>query len=480
MKVHDRAESRLEETPNPAAARIQADDRMIAKWGRALIVMTLAAWAIGAVTNFTNGLTIITAGGLVAAVFGLRNPAIGLLGLGILCTTDAVARNFVTLGGLFRFNTLNYFLLAVAALNFGRLLQLKYVSVKILMAFTILMGLQLFYSRDFDGGLQYVFAVGSAFGLIAVANRAPNRVVMWEWFGLLCGVVGAVGTGLYFVQGTLKLNYNALAYFPLTALFCTCLSFVAVGRYSKTRLLLLLLSVLNAAWVFLTTSRGGTIVALSCLLLLTLQLRRPSYIFAAIVAVLAVGAFISIRFSESEEASIGRFERLFDAENRGLSDRTSGRSDLFAAGWQMFQENPYLGAGTGSFPQLWLELSLRESFEYMRGRVATAHSGWLMVLVENGIFGFMLFFAFVYSFAVVGWGRRRLGVFPIGLLVTVVLSVALLTTEFNGKGLWFLAAVAVSILHKGFPDPGGPAPRPALSRRRPFRRPRVDRVNVTP
>ena len=59
--------------------------------------------------------------------------------------------------------------------------------------------------------------------------------------------------------------------------------------------------------------------------------------------------------------------------------------------------------------------------------------------------GFLLQAAFVASFAATGW-RARGSSRSLGLLVTVVLSVAFLTTEFQGKGLWFLAAGMLTVL----------------------------------
>jgi len=450
------------------STRLRREDRLIDKWGKALLATTVLAWAVGFFTDFTYGLSIIAIGGFIAVFYGLKNPAIGLLAIGILCTIDAVARVFLSLGGLFRYNTLNFFLIAVAAANVFRLLQSRFIFVKILMVFVVLLIVQLMYSTDLDDGSQQVFAVSSFLGLVVLVARAPMRVKVWEWFGLIGGVVGALGAGLYFLQGTVKMNYNAFAYFPLTALFCTCLSFVAVGRRSRIRGYLLLLTVFNSAWVFLSSSRGSTLVAMCCLLFLTLQLRKVSYMVTVAIAILIVGSVISARFSASEEESLGRFEKLFDSESRDLGNRTSGRSDLFQGGWDMFRESPFLGIGTGSFSLRWADVSARENLGYKPGMAASAHSGWLKVLVENGIFGFALFLAFVFSFAVVGWNRRRSGVFPIGVLVTCVFTVALLTTEFQGKGLWLLAAAAPSILYRGFPFETKPSPRRVSSQNKPF------------
>ncbi len=63
--------------------------------------------------------------------------------------------------------------------------------------------------------------------------------------------------------------------------------------------------------------------------------------------------------------------------------------------------------------------------------------------------GIVLLGAFVLSFAVIGWRARSVGLFPLGLLATVALSVAFLADEFQAKGLWLLAATVMTALRRG-------------------------------
>jgi hypothetical protein len=67
--------------------------------------------------------------------------------------------------------------------------------------------------------------------------------------------------------------------------------------------------------------------------------------------------------------------------------------------------------------------------------------------VENGFIGFFVILAFVASFATVGWRKKRSGLFPLGLFMTVVLGLAWISTEFASKGLWYLIAGATALLH---------------------------------
>jgi O-antigen ligase len=109
------------------------------------------------------------------------------------------------------------------------------------------------------------------------------------------------------------------------------------------------------------------------------------------------------------------------------------------AGWQMFIDNP-LGVGTGGFGTRF------SSAEYkLTSKDLQAHSAWIKTLAENGILGISVLAGFVGSFAKAGWRRRGEGHFPLGCLVTIAFVVAFLSTEFQGKGLWFLAAAVTSL-----------------------------------
>ncbi len=61
---------------------------------------------------------------------------------------------------------------------------------------------------------------------------------------------------------------------------------------------------------------------------------------------------------------------------------------------------------------------------------------------------FSVLFGYVYSFAYIGWKKRREGLLFIGILPSAAFTVAYLTSEFQSKGLWFLAAGVTMLLHQ--------------------------------
>jgi O-antigen ligase len=118
-------------------------------------------------------------------------------------------------------------------------------------------------------------------------------------------------------------------------------------------------------------------------------------------------------------------------------------------GWYIVQENP-LGIGTGGFAIAWSNLGIRPGLSsFQQSSVFQAHSGWLKVLAENGIVGLLFLAAYVWSFAFSGWRRPAGGARGLGLYVTAILTVAFFPTEFQCKGLWFLASGGAAFLQPG-------------------------------
>jgi len=74
----------------------------------------------------------------------------------------------------------------------------------------------------------------------------------------------------------------------------------------------------------------------------------------------------------------------------------------------------------------------------------------MKTLAENGIPGFLLLVSYVLSFAVVGWqkSRQNPNFLILGLFVTAVFTLMLISTTLQWRGLWFLAAGVTALLHR--------------------------------
>jgi O-antigen ligase len=256
------------------------------------------------------------------------------------------------------------------------------------------------------------------------------------------------GFGYFFQTEKLQVvNPNALAFLPITALVAGCMGLSFASERRGGQLVLAILCGLNFVLVFLTGSRGGMLTATACATFMILGIRGLGRrtVIVSLIALTAVAALS--QFTELQTYALARIHILFDP-SVSLTDRTSGRADLALAGWHMFRDHP-LGIGTGGFGITWSSLGISEGLSgWGLGKVKPAHAGWIKILVENGIPGILFFSMFLGSFLMVGWRNRHRGLLPLGLLATLVLGLGFLTTEYQSKGLWFIAAGVMILLRR--------------------------------
>jgi len=411
-------------------------------WAQRLLVLSLLLWAISPLLGFTSTLTILALVGFAAMLVGMRKPVIGLLGIGMLATLDPLTRVYLLTGGLLRWNTLNYWLILVVILWIPLFLRLNDPHTRLLQVFILLLGLELLISAGWSEGIQDLLNLAATFGIVLYFARALPEKPNLYWLGILNGAIAATGGAMFYLLMD-RLPYidpNAWAFFPLTGLFSICLGFHFVKGRSRQMFYLLMLAVVNYVWIFLSGSRGGMLSGLFCLLYLILAARSISWTIVFLAAAVVLGVSLAIQFAGQQTYAIGRLQRMFDA-NLTLGKRTSGRSDLAVAGWGIFLNHPW-GIGTGGFRE---EV---ESQNLNQGRRTPAHSAWIKALAENGFIGFLLLFAYVISFVVVGWQKRDQGLFLIGLLTTVVFASTFVSVEYKGKTMWFLGSATTVLLHQ--------------------------------
>ncbi len=411
--------------------------------GRALLAWIALAWAASLFVGFEDGTTVLTLTGLLLLALAFRFRALGLVGAALLCTLDPVSRVFMLSGGLLRWNTLAYALVLGALAGWKRMGPFREPPSRWLAGFVLVLGAGLLWSLDPVEGALHALGVIAYWGLLFFLSRGEGTPEVWGWTAVICGAAAAGGmASLMIVYPDLvyDINANALSYFPLTAIFVASIA-VCRGIRSKTQNLLTpILCAVNAGWVFLTGSRGSTLVAAVVIAYISWRLGgRAARLGLGLGVVLAVALAVNL-FSERQERTFWRFEKLFSNEY-SLSGRTSGRSDLVRAGWQLFLQRPLSGVGTGSFATRWTRLQDAPGLSAFKLGVAMqAHSGWIKTLAENGVPGFLLLAGFSLSFVATGSRLQSPGTWQFCLMVTLVLLISLVTTEFQAKGLWLLAA----------------------------------------
>jgi hypothetical protein len=428
-----------------AQARTAAD-----RWGMAFLLVIVGTWGSGFVLGHNSALAILTAVGFVAAMVGVFHPSIGLFGIGMLCTLDAPTRHFLMTGGWYRWNTLNYWLLLVIGISVPFLWRLSDPHTRVMRLMLVLFALELLVSPDLEAGIQDFLNIVVVLALLVYFAPASRRMDVWYWLAVTCGVSGALGGLVFYLQrdALVWINPNAWSLFPTTALFAICLGFPAASLRSRGQILLSLLAAVNFVWVFLSGSRGNMLIASCCALLLMVAMRGVRRRAIVLTATVVIGMAISTQFTDLQEHALQRIDKLVNPQYN-MRAKTSGRADLLLGGWYMFLDHP-LGVGTGGFRATWEYLGDRDGLSgFARGWRMASHSAWIKVLAENGVPGGILLTSYVLSFAVVGWRKRHdRDLLFLGLLVTTTLSVAWISTEFQGKGLWFLTAGATTLLHR--------------------------------
>jgi O-Antigen ligase len=423
--------------------------------GRLLVLLVTATWASSLFLDMTVVVQALTVIGFAAALAGVVNPAAGLMGVAILGALDAVSRVFVFTGGLLRWNTLSYFLLAAAVIGWRSLSRLKGRSIVLFTLFLVLLVMEIPMGTDFDNGLAHVLSLAAILGLLVFVFRGAGQADAWPWLAIVSGVLAAGGGFAFYRHGALggTINPNAWVYLPLTALLLADVALAVAPASPAARRTIIALSVLNLGWAFLSGSRGGFFVAVIAMTFLVLG--GPSSLKSRAGALVALAGAVAVTslFADLQEEMDKRLTKLVDPA-RTVANRTSGRSDLAIVGWHVFLEHP-LGVGTGGFAAAGEEVGRRENLALYRVRGATqAHSAWIKTLAENGVPGIVLLGAFVFSFGLTGFRRRRDGLLGLGLLTTAILGVSFLSSEFQAKGLWLFVAAVIVMLEARRPRGG--------------------------
>ena len=311
----------------------------VGKIGRVLSLLLLVVWGLSFVWGYSNSVLMLNILGLLLAVIGLRFPGIGLLGVGLLCTLDPLTRNLLLSGGLWRWNTLNYWLVIVILLNLRLVLRLNDTNTRWLEVFWIILALMLPLSVYLNDGLQDLLNVGATFGILIYFVKASRDSRVYYWQGIINGLAGVLGGLAFYLQlGNLPyINPNSWAAFPMTAIFSIALALPGAGTIRRGRPFLLLLAAINIIWIFLTGSRGSLLTALVVVVFYMIVLRSISWTTLFLVVGTIAVFWASNLLWEREAYALNRIQRLFDP-TYSLAERTSGRSDIAATGLKIFHK----------------------------------------------------------------------------------------------------------------------------------------------
>lgn len=207
--------------------------------------------------------------------------------------------------------------------------------------------------------------------------------VMWTM--VICGLLPAMGTLRSYLQGNLddgradwvgifgnpnEVAYSLIILIPLAA-------YLAKGSGAITRTVLLGLTAVFLAAIYVTFSRGG-MVALAAVILLYGWRKRSLGLQLAMVILIGAGFVIGSKYWTREEA----FTDLRDDVSFQQRIATS------KVGLDMFADHPVLGVGLGCSVVAWPLYAPNNL--YSRGALVT-HNTFVQALGETGSIGFILF-----------------------------------------------------------------------------------------
>jgi putative inorganic carbon (HCO3(-)) transporter len=297
------------------------------------------------------------------------------------------------------------------------------------------------------------------FPIIAAAMRERRHVVAFV-AAMVIGAFISAAYGLVFrVEATNEarlggagLNANLLG---SVLIFGTILSATLALNRSLTagvRLLAAFSCAFCAYSLLMTLSRGaliGTTVALVTAVVIAGRRRRAKLALGAVVA----AACVVVYFAAFAPAAAR--ERVTNAGDG------SGRVDIWAVGWRMFEDRPFQGVGVGNFRTSTVDYLLQPGVirrsEIIVDDQKVAHNIYLQLLAETGVLGLALFagiIAFALSCGLLAArtferrGDRSMSALTRGVLVGLagVLAASFFSSAIFLKPLWLILALCPALL----------------------------------
>jgi putative inorganic carbon (hco3(-)) transporter len=292
--------------------------------------------------------------------------------------------------------------------------------------FLVLYGLQALYSKDFDTALEQVVFFFVPFALLYALLREVQwtRDVVLACLGVLVAlalVFCAIGFWEY-DRRELFWNPKVIAanqfesYFRVNSVFWdpnVYGRFLALVMTAAAAFLLWTRrpgialgtgAVLAVLWgglvlTFSQSSFAALLAGLAVLAALRWDVRRTA---VAAVAGVALAAVIAVAFQDTLKIDLG--------SSSGLTEVTSGRSDLIGGGLELFVNRPLQGYGSGSFGRAYRQ----ERKGNQQQAVSASHTMPVTVAAEQGVIGLVAYLAVVAAALMVLFGDRAARALPAG------------------------------------------------------------------
>jgi O-antigen ligase len=295
--------------------------------------------------------------------------------------------------------------------------------------------------------------------LLIERREELRRVVATIW--LMAVIVGIVAIVEYASGSSRSVGYTGDAnFFAATQVVALpiAVAFATTASRGRTRTMAFVGTAVIAGSILTSLSRGGILALLGILLLLAIQpartfFRSPSQKRMALVAaVLGATTMLALSYADLKDRTSSAFN---------LQDGASGRTFLWHAAADGWEEHPLLGLGYGAFPPQSNGLLLRSpetdlSTYRLRSTGQVVHNAYLGSLTELGPVGLLLFVSLLaVTFTTLRSVTRRADVEGDAFLATVAramivalcgyaLTSLFLSTE-TDRALWILLGISVAL-----------------------------------
>ncbi|HTE89563.1 MAG TPA: O-antigen ligase family protein [Terriglobales bacterium] len=205
------------------------------------------------------------------------------------------------------------------------------------------------------------------------------------------------------------------------------------------RLLLLLLTALTGAGMAKTGSRTAALILITGVLVLLFQggsfeSRRKRF-----ASLLLIGAVLSAIIWQ-----IPTVMERFGKVNSSNIHQQEGRVRMAPVLWEMFLRSPIYGSGPDGYQ---LELT-RRAMPYLikQQRMIVSHNLVLLLLVETGVIGFLLFSSGVGAALAAAWRARfnACGSLPLALILPLAMTGVTVGDPSHDMVFWFATAYALA------------------------------------
>ncbi|MDD2662032.1 MAG: O-antigen ligase family protein [Methylococcales bacterium] len=168
---------------------------------------------------------------------------------------------------------------------------------------------------------------------------------------------------------------------------------------------------------------------------------RSGYLAVPFAATFAVGSIYGFRKLPHIAALVAVASLVFGLTSNTLQDRMKLAIDeqtnyqtssaetsvgirviFYKNTWELIKERPWFGYGTSSFKSVYSPLAATKSQDWRGGGTADPHNQYLFVWLENGLFGLILFFAYIYIGIRQGLNNKPYGAIAASFLVAIAAS----------------------------------------------------------